>query len=224
MMPRIASPAALLSIFAIGCSVSANPAGGDEQDDLAVVEGAASTDPTAAEQGFVTPSLELEVPPTPGRNPTMDDVIVKKGFDGRTPEEAVELVKARLTNPLDRSNVRVVETTAKDTHKRFTIVVNNAFVPRNPTSVYIASRLAQRSRVTVVGVMSALHPVYLRVDRPGAAPQYLERQGISYTPAAMPYKIVMEAEVKLTPSLVKVTYPSWSMATLAGPTSTVEEL
>lgn len=190
-----------------------------------------STDPVSPApwrpSKWVKPTYEIVIPDNLGRPPRVTDVIIKKGFDGRSPDQVVDLVKRNLQTPLHASNKSFVDKTIRDNHRAFTIAVSNMFVPNNEASNF-ASLQARRGTVTVLSTMSAINPVIVRVQpNTGGAPQFFAR-GANGTYAPIPepkYPVICEAKVRFRPEPgLAMQYPKWSASVLSGPTATITEL
>ena len=179
-------------------------------------------DPRLPGKRFVTPSLVLVVPDGLGRAPTSDDVEVRQGFDGRTPDEAVAVARRGCTSTVHPRNEAFVEKTLRDNHKAFTLAVNNAFIPNAPFQQLVTQ--FPGAKLTVVGTMSSLNPVLVKVEQPNQEPVYLSRQSGTYQPIApMSYPVVMQAVIRQTPPGVALSYPKWSAPQLIGETCTISE-
>jgi hypothetical protein len=173
--------------------------------------------------GFEPPtSARLSVPDNLGRPPTSNDVTVEAGFDGRSPEEALTLVRGRLTNTVHSSNDRFVSQTIKDTHKAFTIALGNFFAANSPHAQ--TARNLNADSLTLIGTMSALRPTFLIAEKAGRNTYYARGASGRYEPIERPtYQVIMRSRIQLEPQGVRVFYPAWSAKVLTGPTSVVIE-
>jgi len=174
--------------------------------------------------GFDVPALRLSVPDNLGHPPTSADVVVEAGFDGKTPDEVVAIVRGRITNVVDPSNERFVEATIRDNHKAFTLAVNNMFAPGSPHAAF-ASALGATS-LTMLGTMSSVTPTILRAETNGTTTYYARGGSGRYEALATPpkYPVIMRAKLSLGgPGGVRVFYPAWSAKVLAGPTASIVE-
>ncbi|MGI5860899.1 MAG: hypothetical protein ACOX6T_02460 [Myxococcales bacterium] len=171
---------------------------------------------------FVEPRFELYFPDNLGRRPTSADIKVRKGLDGRSPEQMLEVVLGKSTGRIHESNKRLVESTILDVHKAFTIGVNNAFCQGSPLQ-----RLAQQypgANITLLGTLSAITPTVVKIEQPGKEPLYFQRGGTGFLQMGkQPYQVIMQAALRLSPPGVQLGYPAWGQANLAGPTSFVIE-
>lgn len=155
------------------------------------------------------------------RPPTSRDVTVEAGFDGKTPDEVVTLVKSRLTNALDDRNDQFVTDTITATHKAFTIAVGNVFAT-GPTQTFVGG--LQADSVTMLGVMSVIRPTILMTTKAGKTQYYARGTTGEYEAIAPPsYAIAMRARIALQPQGVRVFYPAWASRGLAGRIVTVTE-
>jgi hypothetical protein len=173
--------------------------------------------------GFDPPtSARLSVPDDLGRPPTSADVTVEAGFDGKSPDEVLALVRGRLTNTVDTSNERFVAQTIRDTHKAFTIAVGNLFASGSPPAAFVRSLGADK--LVMLGTMSALHPTIIVAEKAGVTSYYARGASGGYEPIAPPhYPIIMRCGVALEPQGVRVFYPPWSAKVLSGPTTVIIE-
>lgn len=179
---------------------------------------------------LIEPRVALAIPPNLGRLPTEKEVIVEGGFDGKTPQEAVAIVRSRLTNTVHSSNERFVTQTITDNHKAFTLALNNFFVFVSKHRIF-ASQL-NADKLSVIGTMSALHPTYLIAEKAGVTTYYTRGERGVYEAVAKPtYPVIMRARIRIInsgapgqpPAGVRVFYPAWSAKVLAGPTSEIIE-
>lgn len=163
--------------------------------------------------GFDAPAFRLVVPDNLGRPPTHADVIVEAGFDGRTPDEVVKLVRGRITNTVYESNERFVAETIRENHKAFTLAINNMYVEGSPHLTF-AHALAADS-LTMLGTMSGINRTILEAKKGGVTTYYARGASGGYEPmpTAPKYPVIMRARLKL-PSRrvqpgVRVFYPAW---------------
>ena len=183
--------------------------------------------PPVLPEGFVVPAFEMQVPDRLLHPPTMNDVVVRKGFDGRTPDEALEQVLQNLGNPLDPQNRSFVERTILHTHKVFTLSVNNALTVGGPLRPQLERMAQAGAQVTVVGTMSAEHPVVYEVSHPNQEPQRFVTgpggtlQRLSAGELIAP--AILRADLHFRPDGVRIQYPLWNAPVLAAPTGTVTE-
>lgn len=174
-------------------------------------------------EGFDPPTAaRLSVPDGLGRPPTSNDVTVEAGFDGRSPDEVTAIVRARITNEVDRGNERFVDETIRATHKAFTIAVGNLFAPGSPPEASV--RAIGADGLTMLGTMSAVRPTILVAVKDGRESYYARGDAGRYEPIDPPrYPVIMRARVRLEPQGVRVFYPAWSAKVLEGPTTVISE-
>ena len=177
------------------------------------VEAAGFDPPTAA---------KLSVPDHLGHAPTSNDVTVEAGFDGKTPDEVVTLVRARLTNTVYAQNESFTNDTIKTTHKAFTIGLGNFYSLGSPPSNFAWT--LGGAKLTLLGTMSAVTPTILMAEKAGTTTYYSRGPSGVYEAIPTPkYPIIMRARIQLRPMGERVFYPQWSAKVLTGPTSTVTE-
>lgn len=176
---------------------------------------------------WMKPTYDISIPDNLGRPPRTTDVTIRKGFDGKTPDEVVATVKRNLKGALHPSNRALVERHVRENHRSFTIAVSNMFVAGSPPNRFV-SQLALRNQVTVQMTMSAVQPVIIRALGPGATqPSYYGKgpNGDWVQIPAHKYAVVAEAQLRYRPEPgLKLDYPLWATPALKGPLSTVEEL
>lgn len=166
--------------------------------------------------GFDFPAPRLTVPENLGRPPTSNDVTVEAGHDGISPDEAYVVSRGRATHVVAAENERFLKQTFVETHKAFTIALNNLFVASSPTRAFFAGLGADA--ITVVGNLSAVDPVSVLVEKGGQTTMYRKGASSTYVPSTGPrYAVVMRARVQLEPVGVRVFYPAWSAPQLASP-------
>lgn len=177
--------------------------------------------------GFDRPAFRLEIPENLGRPPTQADVIVHAGFDAKTPDEVVALVRGRITNDVHDSNERFIAETIRENHKAFTLAINNMYVENSPHLTF-AHALAADS-LTMLGTMSGINRTILKAEKGGVTSYYARGASGMYEamPAEPKYPVIMRAKLKL-PSRrvepgVRVFYPAWSAKQLGGPTTVITE-
>jgi len=161
--------------------------------------------------------------------PTLDDVTITAGVDGQAPSFALTTVRSKLTTPVAAQNSGFVDKTILATHKAFTIAVSNMYVAGSPPNKMISpgGDLAGAD-ITVLGVMSAVHPTVIMAKKPG------ERVSRFFVPAGggaydelktMPYSVIMKARLQDgAQGGMRVTYQTWSNKTLGEQLTTITEL
>jgi len=180
--------------------------------------------------GFDPPTLaKIALPPNLGRPPTSNDVTVEAGFDGKTPAEVLAIVRGRLTNTVDPSNERFVDSTITANHKAFTIAVGNFLIPSSPNGRLLASlRGLGAKKFTLLGTMSAIKPTIIETEDANGIKSYWSRGdtgqfGRIDKPS---YPVIMRARLRIDGPEgqgVRVFYPAWSAKVLTGPTTVVIE-
>lgn len=184
-----------------------------------------TTSTVTAPVRYKTPKFDVEIPDNLGRPPRSTDLIIRKGFDGLSPQEAAEKVAASLTNPLAPQNKSLVVETAVRAHRDFTVAINNVFIPGSPEARF-AEQHADRG-VSVLSCMGSDGVVY-KVAAKGADPaRYYTRNwagGFSEMQKP-PYQVVLEAKVRVSPPGIAVEYPKWSNTALGTwPLTTITEM
>jgi hypothetical protein len=167
---------------------------------------------------FVPPALELSIPP--GARPTSENVRVVHDFSGMTPNEALTLVLSRQQETLHSENERFVSDIILQTHKAWTLALNNVFVlSSNPARTFAETQLATGAQLTFIGVMSAMNPVWARVVETNGSMQWFVNKSGRYELEAEPnYHILFEAEVRYNPEAgIKINHPIWSDPRLSQP-------
>lgn len=178
--------------------------------------------PIQVSKVFVAPTFEMSIPDNLGRPPTSNDVIIKKGFDGRSVDQFVDVVRGQFKpsasgKKLDPANDRLVRDTLSNTFKAFTIGVNNAYNPKSPIS-QLAARYPG-AKLTVLGTMSQVNPYVVRIDRLNQPPLLFTKSASGFTPIATnPYQVVVQAEIQTMPTNgIRMGYPVWQAKNLEAP-------
>jgi hypothetical protein len=176
---------------------------------------------------WMKPAYDIVIPDNLGRPPRTTDVTIKRGFDNRTPDEVVSLVKRNLKGGILQSNRAFVDRTIKENHRSFTIAVSNMFIAGSPPNRFIAN-LAMRNSVSVQMTMSSVNPVIISALAPGAStPRYFAK-GPNGDYAEIPahkYPVVAESRIRLKPEPgLTMEYPLWAHPPLKGVITTIEEL
>lgn len=173
-----------------------------------------------APPAYVTPAFAMKT--KGGWQPTSNDVRILKGFDQRSPEASVALVKQQLGNPLAPQNVRFLDENILSTHKAFTISVNNCFIPNSPHDQLLANLGANEA--VVLGSLTQTAPAVLQVSVPGEAdPRYYVKTPNGFDLTTKPAFVVYEGYVRRAPPGVEMRTVPWKSPALAGPTGTVTE-
>jgi len=174
--------------------------------------------------GYEPPTAaKLSVPDGLGHAPTYTDVTVEAGFDGKSPDEVLALVRGRLTNTVDTSNERFVNETIRGNHKSFTIALGNLFAVSSPLVAFVTG--LQADRITLLGTMSVVTPTIILAEKAGVSTYYARGEGGgSYQQIAKPsYPIIMRSRVRRGSDPagqgVRLFYPAWSAKVLEKPTA-----
>lgn len=161
--------------------------------------------------------------------PTIDDVTITAGVDGNSTSVALATVRSKMTTKLAAQNSAFVDKTILDTHKAFTIAVSNVYVAGSPPNKLISpgGDLAG-AEISVLGVMSAVHPTVIMAKKPG------ERVSRFFVPAgggayeelkSMPYAVIMKARLQNgAQGGIRVSYQRWGNQSLGEQLTTITEL
>jgi hypothetical protein len=176
---------------------------------------------------WMKPAYDITIPDNLGRAPRTTDVTIKAGFDGRSPDQVVDLVRGNLTNALLPANQRLVDQSIRDNHKAFTMAVSNMFVAGSPPNRFVTN-LLQNSTVTVQMTLSSVQPVIIQAKGPGTPGLSWYGKGPNGDWVQIPkpkYAVVAQSQVRLSPAPgLTMEYKKWSLPALAGPLSTITEL
>lgn len=180
---------------------------------------------------FDEPRVALRIPENLGRRPTAADIVVEGGFDQKTPNEVVEIVRGRIWNTVARENESFTREQIRDTHKAFTLAINNLWAPGSPHAIF-AFRL-RAEKLSVLGTMSAVSMTYLVAEKDGRTTYYKRGDAGTYEETTKPYApVIMRAKVRLggrditgmpTGWGVRVFYPAWKAKQLEKPIAAVIE-
>lgn len=180
----------------------------------------------ASSSFYKTPAMSISIADTVRGTPKYEDVTVHQGFDGRTPQQALAFVRSKLTTKVAAQNDSFVDKTILGAHKSFTLAVNNVFVKGSPSNTRMAGEWAG-AQVTVLGVMSQLHPVVMMVKKPTdkVARYYSPTAGGRYEELSkLSYKVIMKAQLEDgSKAGVRVSYQTWAAPVLSGQLTTIEE-
>lgn len=175
--------------------------------------------------GMIPPTFRMEFPDGLRRAPRLDDITIQWGLDNRTPDEVAKLVRSNFSGAVHQQNEGFIERSVPKTHRAFTVAVNNAFTPNSPFQAFRA-QLPPDAEFTMLGTLAAdLHPTLVRVKFPQEAePRLYELTPDGYQQRSnVSYPIIMETPLQFDPDRVAPSYPSWTMAQLATPLTTVFE-
>lgn len=173
---------------------------------------------------FKPPKPNITLPPNLNRPPKATDLIIKRGFDGLTPDAAVKKIRAALTSPLAPQNAALVESTARERYRDLNVALNNVFTPNTPNRKFLEG--LKPSTLRVIGTMSSLNPVVYAVTTRGTpGVKYYSRDwsGNFAELPKPPGQVVMSAAIRLEPPGIAMTYPKWKNSALSGPTGTITE-
>lgn len=173
---------------------------------------------------YVEPRFEVEINNSQWRPPTTNDFVVKKGFDLRTPEESVALVKQMLQNPLLPANAKLVEEHAGLAYKGVTVSINNFFSKGSPHE-QLMEKLGANEGVVLGSLRWDNHAILKVVPRGETEPRYFQKKspgGFEEVPA--PAFVVYEGYFRKDPAGVELRTVPWSAPALAGVLTTIEEL
>lgn len=173
---------------------------------------------------YAEPKAQVTLPPNLGRPPKASDLVIKRGFDGKTPDQAVDTIRRRLTSPVLPTREEFLLATARERHRDFTVALNNVFTPGSPNEVFLKS--LGNVQITVLGQMSLVTPIVYKAVNPasGETKHYTRDWTGNFAPLTEPLlSVVMEARVRIDPPGLIMKYPSWSNRGLSHP-AIVEEL
>ncbi len=186
---------------------------------------ATSTSVVAKAPKFQEPKCDISLPPRLGRPPKTSDLIIKKGWDGKTPEAALKTVLSKLQKTkVHPSNVQFVNAQINSRFRDFSVALNNVFTPNSPNRLFIDG--LKPAKVEVLASMTDSRAIsYKLTDAAGAASYYTRDMGGRFVPLKDPPKfVIMSAELRLSKPGLIMQYPKWSAPALGGPLSTVVEL
>ncbi|MFT3711945.1 MAG: hypothetical protein QM817_30255 [Archangium sp.] len=170
------------------------------------------------------PTPDISLPKKLGRPPTADDLIIKKTFDGLTPEAAQAKVRTAFKGTVAPQNEALVAGTIKQRVRDMQVALNNVFTPGTPNRRFLESQLP--AKIQVLASLSSSNPVVYQVTREGQPPKYFSKgwSGQFAELTKPPLQVVMSAEISLEPRGLRMKYPSWENRGLAGPITTITEL
>ncbi len=172
--------------------------------------------------GFQDPACDLSLPPRLGRPPTTRDLIIKKTWDGKTPQQAAKTIRDHLMKvKVWPGNEQIVTTMIDARVRDLAVALNNVFTPKTPNRQFIDG--LKPTKVEVLASTTAI--VYRLTDKNNVQKCYTRDWSGRYVEMSAPPKfVVMSAELRLTPPGLKMSYPDWSAPALAGPLTTITEL
>lgn len=184
-------------------------------------------DPTIVKPPLVTklpePTPDISLPPRLGRPPTANDLIIKRTFDGLTPEAAAGKIKAALKNGVAPQNQALVDQTVTARVRDMQVALNNVFTPGTPNRKFLDAQLPASLRV--LGSLSQSNPVVYEVTKQGQPPKYYTKgwSGSFVELPKPPVQVVMQAQISLEPRGLKMNYPTWANKALEGQLTTITE-
>lgn len=170
------------------------------------------------------PTPDITLPPRLGRPPTAADLIIKRTFDGLTPEQAEKKIFTALKGPVLAENRALVDGTIKQRVRDMQVALNNVFTPGTPNRRFLDSQMP--AKINVIGSMSGSNPVVYQVTKEGQPPKYFTKgwSGGFTELTKPPIQQVMNAEISLEPRGIRMGYPAWENKALAGQLTTITEL
>lgn len=173
---------------------------------------------------YAAPTPNISLPPNLGRPPTAKDLVIKRTFDGLTPEAARDTIVQNCKTKVAPENQKLVSTTAADRVRDMQTALNNVFTENTPNRRFLES-FGKDAQVAVLGTMSSMNPITYEVKLPRQEPQYFQRDWSGrFNPVKRPPLVVMEAKVRLNPMGIAMQYPAWQNKPLSGPLTTITEL
>lgn len=170
---------------------------------------------------------EIVFPQDPSGPLTMDDITVVKGFDGKPPEEVAAIVRANIEGTVHRSKEAFLRERTIEVHKSWTLVIANAFAKDFPAAKFVQTVASEDTEVLIVGTPRG--DIFLVTSNPDDGEQWYLAKGNSFEPMAVAsgYKPftppIMRAELRVHPPGVRIEYPKWKWAPLAGETTITVE-
>lgn len=169
------------------------------------------------------PTPNITLPPRLNRPPTTNDLIIKRTFDGLTPDQASRKITGAFKGTIAAQNQNLVTTTVNQRVRDMQVALNNVFTPNTPNRQFLESQLP--AKLAVIGSMSGSNPVVYEVTKQGQPPKYFTKSwsGAFVEMPKPPIQVVMKGEFTLEPRGLRMTYPSWKNAALAGQITTITE-
>lgn len=169
------------------------------------------------------PTPDISLPKKLGHPPTAADLIIKRTFDGLTPQAAAQRITAAFRGTIAPQNQRLVDTTVSARVRDMQVALNNVFTQGTPNRKFLEQQLP--AAITVIGSLSSSNPIVYEVSRPGQAPKYFTKGwsgGFAELPKP-PAQVVMRAQLSLEPMGLRMEYPQWQNRALAGTITTITE-
>jgi hypothetical protein len=91
------------------------------------------------------PTPNITLPPRLGRPPTAADLIIKRTFDGLTPDQAEKKIFTALKGPVLAENRALVDGTIKQRVRDMQVALNNVFTPGTPNRQFLDSQTVSAS-------------------------------------------------------------------------------
>jgi hypothetical protein len=169
------------------------------------------------------PTPDISLPPRLNRPPTTADLIIKRTFDGLSPEAAAGRIKSAFQGTIAPQNQSLVNTTVDARVRDMQVVLNNVFTPGTPNRRFLESQLP--ADLKVIGSLSQSNPVVYEVTKQGQPPKYYTKgwSGSFVELAKPPVQVVMCAQLTLEPRGLRMNYPAWSNKALGGQITTITE-
>jgi hypothetical protein len=169
------------------------------------------------------PTPDISLPPKLNRPPTTNDLIIKRTFDGKTPDVAEKTVLRGLQNAVAPQNANFVNATIKQRVRDMQVALNNVFTKGTPNRQFLESKMP--ADISIIGSMSSSNAIVYKVTAKGGEPKYFSRgwAGQFVEMPKPPIQVVMEGKLTLDPMGLQMTYPQWENRALAGPLSTIIE-
>ena len=182
------------------------------------------TRPDPIAKPLPAPKPHITLPPNLNRPPTVNDLIIKRTFDGLTPATAEKRVRTALKGTVAPQNENLVASTVKQRVRDMQVALNNVFTPGTPNRRFLEGMMP--AKISVIGSMSGSNPVVYEVTKQGQPPKYYSKgwNGGFTEMTKPPIQVVMKAAITLEPRGISMRYPSWENKALAGPLSTIVEL
>ena len=179
---------------------------------------------TAPKLKLLPLKANITLPVKLGRPPTAADLIIKRTFDGLTPAAAAKEITRHFKGTIAPQNKTLVSTTVDARVRDMQVALNNVFTKGTPNRQFLDGQ--QPAAITVLGSMSSSNAIVYQVTKPGQEPKYFTRawSGGGFVETKPPSLVVMEARLSLEPPAMRMTYPDWKNASLAGQISTITEL
>jgi hypothetical protein len=158
---------------------------------------------------------DIRLPDNLGRPPKATDLIINRGFDGATTDQAVAAITKNLSNPLAPQNAALVKQQATDRYRDFNVTLNNVFTANSPNRQWLDS--LKPTAVSVQSTMSAMQPITYKVTTADGQSKYYARDWSGRFAETQPPKgVVMDAALRLSPTPgIIMTYPKWSNPALS---------